>query len=98
VDYLALFAGTMSLWQGLRRVIAPRRSHSLELQNRNMRLAEIEAGASESFFEEYRSLKAYPVTPSHRVWQMAGWLWVLAGLLFLAMGFVGKEAFPALFD
>ncbi|MBX9884532.1 MAG: hypothetical protein K2X68_06130 [Novosphingobium sp.] len=58
MDYQSIWAGTIALAVGLPRVVAPRRSHVLMQQDRAKRIAEIEAGAPESYFEEYRALKA----------------------------------------
>lgn len=96
MDYQSLIVGAMALAIGLPRVVAPHRSRALKQHDREMRMAEIEAGAPERFLEEYRSLKAYPVTTSSRTWLAIGWVAVLVGILCIAMGLIGKQAFLAL--
>lgn len=96
MDYGTIFYGAVALGVGLPRVVAPRRSHALTQQDRARRIAEIEAGAPEAYFEEYRALKAYPVTSSGRKWLIIGWLFVVFGLLELVAGFIGRDAVHAL--
>ena len=96
LDYQMIWAGTIALGVGLPRVVAPRRSHALSRQDMAKRIAEIEAGAPESYFEEYRALKAYPVTSSSRTWLVVGWLLVVTGLLALVAGFIGRDTMHAL--
>ena len=96
MDYAAILAGTVALAVGLPRVVAPRRSLVLSQQDRSKRIAEIEAGAPEHYFEEYRALKAYPVTSSSRKWLIVGWLAVVAGSAVLVMGFMGMAAVLAM--
>ena len=43
------------------------------------RLAELDAGDDEHFFEERRSLEAYPPSKSDRVWQLLGAVALLGG-------------------
>lgn len=96
MDYQMIWAGTVALGVGLPRVVAPRRSHALTQQDVAKRIAEIEAGAPESYFEECRALKAYPVTSSNRKWLVMGWLFVVAGLVAIVMGFIGRDALKAM--
>lgn len=93
---MSLFFGTIGLATGLPRVIAPRRSLLLARQDQAKRIAEIEAGAPEQFHEEYRSLKAYPVTSSDRKWVVVGWFFVVAGVVMIVAGFMGRDAVHAL--
>ena len=96
MDYQMIWAGTVALGLGLPRVVAPRRSHALTQQDVAKRIAEIEAGAPESYFEEYRALKAYPVTSSSRKWLVLGWFFVVVGLAALVAGFMGRDALHTL--
>jgi hypothetical protein len=93
---MSLFFGTIGLATGLPRVVAPRRSMLLARQDHAKRIAEIEAGAPEQFHEEYRSLKAYPVTSSDRRWVAIGWLFVVFGLVMIVAGLMGRDAVHAL--
>lgn len=97
MDYVAISAGVLLLATGLPRVIAPHRSLGRSQQDRAERIAEIEAGALERFFEEHRALKAYPVTSSRRKWVILGWLAAVSGLAMIATGIIGKTATLALF-
>jgi hypothetical protein len=45
------------------------------------RLAELDAGADESFFEERRSLEAYPPMRHDRTWRLLGAVLLLFGSL-----------------
>ena len=96
MDYQLIWGGMLTLAVGLPRVVAPRRSLVLSQQDRAKRIAEIEAGAPESYFEEYRALKAYPVTSSSRKWLILGWVAVVVGLVALVAGFMGRDAVKAL--
>lgn len=71
---LAMLAGAALLWfpSHFRR----------DAQGRHAaRLAELDAGAEECFFEERRSLKAYRPAKKNRTWQLLG------AVLFLLGGF-----------
>jgi uncharacterized membrane protein len=96
MDYQSIFYGAVALGVGLPRVVAPRRSHALTQQDVAKRIAEIEAGAPERYFEEYRALRAYPVTSSGRKWLVTGWIFVATGLVALVAGFMGRDAVHAL--
>jgi hypothetical protein len=74
MDDTAIWFGTMALAVGLPRVVAPRRSLILSQQDQAKRIAEIEAGARERYFEECRALKAYPIASSGRHWLLMGWI------------------------
>jgi hypothetical protein len=75
---LAVAAGTALLWfPGQFRRLAQRRNAE--------RLAELEAGGEESYFEERRALKAYAPTRRDFTWQLLGAVFVIIGAFQIFM-------------
>jgi hypothetical protein len=67
-----ILSGILLLWYPKRHRIEATRRHAA-------RLAEIDAGADERFFEERRALLAYPPASSDPAWQSLGSLLFLLG-------------------
>ena len=67
-----MFFGASSLASGLVMLALPRRSRLAAEAEARSRKAQLAAGAPERFFEERRSLEAYPPAPTDRRWQVKG--------------------------
>jgi len=63
----------------------PRRSRLAAEADARSRKAQLAAGAPERFFEERRSLEAYPPAPTDRRWQMKGAFFTLLGIALLSL-------------
>lgn len=96
MDYLMLTAGIMALAGALPNVLTCGRWRDSQRQARSRRIAAIEAGASERYFEEYRALKAFPLKSRSGYWLVLDWIAVIIGVGVLMMGIIGKTAFLAL--
>ena len=70
---LLALGGIALLWFPQRHRIEAERRHAA-------RLAELDAGAKEAFFEERRSLLAYRPARSDRTWQLLGALLLTMGV------------------
>lgn len=97
MDYFKLFLGTFVLLTSLLGLFGKRGTLFLSQKDWAARVAAIEGGAPERFFEEYRALKAYPPKPS---WYLRTrfWLWfnVVMGVVMIVTGIVGMPAVMAL--
>lgn len=69
---LAVAAGAALLW-------FPRRFRRLAQRRHAARLAELEAGGKETYFEERRELQAYPPGRKDFTWQLLGAVFVILG-------------------
>ena len=69
---LVMVAGAALVW-------FPRRYRKRAERERAARLAELDAGADEAFFEERRSLVAYPPPRSDWTWRLLGTVVFLLG-------------------
>ena len=72
----AIAAGAVLIW-------FPGRYRRREEKRRAARIAELTAGAEESYFEERRALGAYPLPSRDWVWRLFGALLVGAGVLVI---------------
>jgi hypothetical protein len=75
--WLAILAGLGLLWW-------PQRHMQAAEARRSARIAELDAGSPERFFEERRSLEAYPMPRRLWLWRFVGLSTMLAGVLDLA--------------
>lgn len=89
MDSLALITGAIVSANGLRLVLRPQSREQLE-REREARVAEIAAGSPERFFEEKRSLEAYPTSKwepkSQRTVRVLGVISLVAGALLIGRG------------
>ena len=72
-----------ALAAGTALILFPGRYRRRAEERHSSRLAELEAGAEESYFEEKRSLLAYRPIRSDRGWRGVGALLILIGLYLL---------------
>ncbi len=96
MDYFKVFTGTLVLTASLLALFGKRRLPYLSHKYWAERVAAIEAGAPERYFEEYRALKAYPPKPSNRRIRIGLWVNVGLGMLIIVTGIVGMPAVLAL--
>lgn len=97
MDYFKLIVGTLLLFSSLLTLLGKRRTLYLSQKGWAERVAALEGGAQERFFEEYRALKAYPPKSTwyHRT---RFWLWfnVVMSLLMIVTGIFGMPTVLAL--
>ncbi len=85
MDWLSVFFGASGLITGVPMVMFPARKRRNAIKTRKARLAELQAGSRERFFEERRSIEAYPPPSSDRRMRLAGVALMLGGLFLLVM-------------
>jgi hypothetical protein len=76
-----LIPPALTMAAGAALLFFPRRYRQQAQRRHAGRLAELDAGAGERFFEERRSLEAYRPRSSDRAWQCLGGLLFLLGAL-----------------
>ncbi|WP_395395458.1 hypothetical protein WBP07_08380 [Novosphingobium sp. BL-8A] len=87
MDALPLFLGIPTLARGVPMALRPARNRSIANARWRQRLEELEGGAPESYFEERRSLIAYPPCRTDRRTRVVGILSVFIGLALIALSF-----------
>jgi uncharacterized membrane protein HdeD (DUF308 family) len=85
MDWQSLFFGVFALLSGVPMLIFPKRRREAAQAKWATRVAEIDSGAEETFFEERRSLLAYPPYPTDRKWRIVGALFVAMGVALIAL-------------
>ncbi len=80
-----MFFGAFSLASGLVMLVLPRRGRLAAEAQASTRKAQLAAGAPERFFEERRSLEAYPPAPTDRRWRLKGAFFTVLGIALLAL-------------
>ena len=73
---------------GLALLLWPRRLRSKAAEQRARRMAELDSGSEEAFFEERRTLEAYPPLGAGG-WRILGALLVLLAMALVALGEAG---------
>ena len=79
-----VIVASMGLWM----LIAPHRHRTAGERRHAARLAELDTGATESFFEERRSLQAYRPPRTDRGWRIIGAAMLLIGTVRVALAAV----------
>ena len=89
MNSLELISGALVFASGLRLVLHPKGRDQLE-RERSARIAEIASGSPERFFEENRSLEAYPISrwepKSQRIVRILGCVSLVTGVLLIGHG------------
>jgi len=80
--------GALSLAAGLGMFVFPRRKRLTAEARLAERKAQLAAGASERYFEEGRSLDAYPLPTTDAKWRMRGAFFTLCGLALLVLSVI----------
>lgn len=80
-----LLIGSFSLASGLVMFVLPRRSRLAAEADNSVRKAELRAGATERYFEERRTLDAYPPAPTDGKWRLKGAFFTLLGLALIVL-------------
>jgi hypothetical protein len=81
LQYVAI--GVMNTAVGLRMLVEPQHFHT----KIDKRKTELDAGAPERFFEERRTLVAYPPPASVRGWRFKGTVLMLLGIACVSVSF-----------
>lgn len=85
MDAQSMLIGAFSLASGLVMLVLPRRSRLAAEAEARSRKAQLDAGAPERFFEERRSIDAYPPAPTDRRWRLKGAVFTVLGITLLAL-------------
>ena len=85
MDFFGFAIGILSLVSGIPMAVWPHRKRKAAQAAWSERLAQLDAGAEETFFEERRSLLAYPPYKSDRKMRAAGIFLVLCGIAMIAL-------------
>ena len=85
----ALVIGAFCLPSGLGMLIFPRRKRLAAEARVALRNEELATGASERYFEERRSIDAYPLPATDTKWQIKGAFFTVLGLALLLLGYFG---------
>lgn len=86
MDMQALVIGILTLGAGLPMALSPRRKRLAAQAQHAARKAALDAGDDERFFEERRTLDAYPPARTDRGWQIKGGLLMLVGTALIVIG------------
>lgn len=84
MDLQLIIIGGCCITAGVPMLLFPRRRRLAAEQRRETRIAELDAGAEERFFEERRTFVAYPLAGTDRGWRVRGMLLIIAGATLLA--------------
>lgn len=88
LNYLTLVIGLLTFVSGARMCLFPRARRLAAEARVSQRKSELEQGASEKFFEERRTLQAYPLLKTDGKWRAKGAIMTLCGALLIALSFV----------
>lgn len=86
MDFFAIFWGTLSLASGVPILLNAKKRRLMAEAADAKRLAEIAGGAEERYFEERRSLEAYPPPSSDTEMRWHGFIPIVLGLALIIMG------------
>jgi len=89
VNLQPLVIGAFCLPAGLGMLISPRKKRLAAQAKATLRSKELAAGASERYFEERRSIDAYPLPATDAKWQIKGAFFTVLGLALLLLGYFG---------
>lgn len=84
----ALVIGAFCLSTGLGMLLFPRRKRLIAETRVAKRKEQLAAGAPERFFEESRSIEAYPPAATDKKWRIKGALLTACGIILLALGYL----------
>ena len=88
MELQSLIMGAVCLATGVPMIILPRRSRLAAEAKSAARKAQLAAGASERFFEERRSLEAYPPAATDGRWGTKGALLTACGIALIVLSLV----------
>ncbi|EIZ79347.1 hypothetical protein WSK_2193 [Novosphingobium sp. Rr 2-17] len=83
MDWQSLIYGSLSLISGVPMLLFPAQKRNAAVKAWKSRMQEIKAGKPEQFFEELRSLEAYPPYSTDRKWRAVGALLTFGGVVML---------------
>lgn len=83
----SLIIGAFCLPSGLGMLIYPRKKRLAAEAKVELRKDELAAGASERYFEEGRSIGAYPLPATDTGWRVKGALLTVVGGFLLLLGY-----------
>ncbi|MCJ2181564.1 hypothetical protein MTR62_02395 [Novosphingobium sp. 1949] len=84
-----VFIGVSSIASGIAPTVWPHRRREKALHDRAERMAAIDAGAPETYFEERRTLDAYPPPRSDRRMRFLGVGQITLGTAILLLDWLG---------
>jgi hypothetical protein len=87
VNLQALVIGAFCLTSGFGMLIFPRKKRLVAEAKVARRREELAAGAPERYFEEARSIAAYPLPSTDKKWQIKGAFFTALGLALLLIGY-----------
>lgn len=88
MDLQFLFIGLCSLASGVPMLVIPRKKRLAAEKNLSTRKVQLAAGASEHYFEERRTLDAYPPPGTDAKWRMRGALLTGGGVALLVLSYI----------
>jgi hypothetical protein len=87
MDFQSLAIGALCLPSGLGMLIFPRKKRLNAEAKVLLRKEQLAAGAPERYFEEGRTIAAYPLPATDTKWRVRGALLTICGLTMLLLGF-----------
>ena len=88
MNYQSAIIGLFALVAGLPMFFVPGKKRAEAVARIANRKAELSAGADESFFEEARTIDAYPPPKTERAWRIRGAVLTLVGIASLVLAFI----------
>jgi len=87
VDLMSVFIGVPALVSGSAMLFFPRKKRLEAEAKVAIRKAQLTAGASERYFEEGRTLDAYPLPATDRKWRTKGAFLTACGIALLCLAY-----------
>jgi hypothetical protein len=87
VDLLSLFFGAPCLVSGLAMLFFPRKRRLAAEAKVADRKAQLALGGTERYFEEGRSLEAYPLPTTDGKWRVMGAFFTICGIALVGLSF-----------
>jgi hypothetical protein len=85
MDLQLLSGGIIGLATGLPMLLFARRTRLAARAKAESRMAQLSAGASQRYFEEARSLIAYPLPATDEKWRTRGLVFTTGGMILLGL-------------
>jgi len=85
VDYQAFYSGLMGVLVGTPMLVSATKKKDAAERAQRSRLHELKTGRDERFFEERRSLEAYPPFKSILGWRVAGAFFLIGGIFLIVL-------------
>ena len=87
MDLQSLFFGASSLASGVAMLFFPRKRRLSAEAKVSDRKAQLAAGGTERYFEEGRTLEAYPLPATDGKWRVRGAFFTAVGIVLLGLSF-----------